>query len=192
MANIEAKIDACLQKMDDRQERMEANMNAWREGNKACLQQTKALLERKELTTVEMAILAVHQEVETIRALKGRSGDRRLAVRRRRRLTRRAIPALREGRSHKGPTVKKRRRKGSECNNDIRNRDARRQLRQRKERISCRIFRKTVELDIKKRIVGSSAGLRDMSDWTLGRCLRNERRDVQTTAIGKVEFAVCL
>jgi hypothetical protein len=110
-----------------------------------------------------MANLAMHQEVETIRTLKGKPGDRRLAVRRRRRLTRRAVPSLRESRSHEGPTIEK----GLECNNDIRNRDTRRQLDQRKETTSCRIFRKTVEPEIEKRTIGSSTGLREMSGWTL-------------------------
>jgi hypothetical protein len=39
-------------------------------------------------------------------------------------LTRRAVPALRESRSHNGLTVEKRGRKEPECNNGIRNRGA--------------------------------------------------------------------
>jgi hypothetical protein len=62
----------------------------------------------------EMKSVAEHQEVPN-----GAVKDRRLAVRRRGRLTRRAVPARRKGRSHKGPTVEKSRRKGPECNNDI-------------------------------------------------------------------------
>jgi hypothetical protein len=134
------------------------------------------LLERKKPTPVEMANLAVHQKVETIRALKGQSEDRHLAVRGRRRLTHLAVPALREGCSRKGPTVEKRRRKGPECNNDMRNRDSRWQLLQRKERTFCRIFRKTAELEIEKRIVRFSTGLREMSDWTLWRSRLPPRR----------------
>jgi hypothetical protein len=41
--------------------------------------------------------------VETARAPKDRSGDRRVAVRRRCRLTRRAAPALHKGHGRKGP-----------------------------------------------------------------------------------------
>jgi hypothetical protein len=56
----------------------------------------------------------------------------------------------------------------------------RRQLRLRKERISGRIFRKIVELEIRKRIVGSTTGLREVSDWRLWRGRpppkRNKRR----------------
>jgi hypothetical protein len=51
----------------------------------------------------------------------------------------------------------------------IRDRDLKEQLRLRKKRTSGRIFRKTVELEIEKRIVGSSTGLREVSDWTLWR-----------------------
>jgi hypothetical protein len=74
----------------------------------------------------------------------------------------------------------KRRRKGPECNGGIKDRSARLQLRLRKERTSGRILRRTVELEIEKRIVGSSSRLRKVSDWTLwrGRPLpkRKERR----------------
>jgi hypothetical protein len=37
----------------------------------------------------------------------------------------------------------------------------------RKERASVRIFWKTVELEIEKRVVRSSTGLREVSDWAL-------------------------
>jgi hypothetical protein len=55
------------------------------------------------------------------------------------------------------------------------------------KRTSCRIFRETVELKIEKRILGASIGLREVSDWILwrGRPLRNKRRDVKSTALGK-------
>jgi hypothetical protein len=80
-----------------------------------------------------------------------------------------AVPARRKGRSHRGPTVEKRRRKGPECNNELKDRGARRQLLLKKERISGRIFRKTVELEIEKRIVGSLTGLREVGNWTMWR-----------------------
>jgi hypothetical protein len=91
-----------------------------------------------------------------ISALMDRSGDWRLAVRRRWRLT----LAQRKRCDHKGPTVQKRRRKRTQCNNRIKDREIRRQPCLKKERTSGRIFRKTVELEIEKRIVGSSAGPR--------------------------------
>jgi hypothetical protein len=57
--------------------------------------------------------IAVHQEVpneraevETVGPLEGRYGDRRLAVRRSGRLTRRAVSSLHESRGHKAPTAK--------------------------------------------------------------------------------------
>jgi hypothetical protein len=65
--------------------------------------------------------------------------------------------------------VIKDRRKGPECNGGIKDRSARLQIRLRKKRTSGRIFRRTVELEIEKRIVGSSSWLRKVSDWTLWR-----------------------
>jgi hypothetical protein len=43
------------------------------------------------------------------------------------------------------------------------------------------------ESEIKKRIIGSSIGLREVCDWILwwGRLLGNERKDVKSTAHGK-------
>jgi hypothetical protein len=56
----------------------------------------------------------------------------------------------------------------------------------RKERASGRILRKTAELEIEKRIVRSSTRLWEVT----GHCggvglLRNERRDVKSTVLGK-------
>jgi hypothetical protein len=86
-----------------------------------------------------------------------------------------------KGRGHKRSTVEKTRRNGWECNNRIRDRDLKEQLRLRKERTSGRIFRKTVELETEKRVVGSSTGLREVSDWTSWevRPLRIEGRDIK-------------
>jgi hypothetical protein len=83
-------------------------------------------------------------------------------------MTRRAVPVRLKGRGHDGPTVKKRR-NGPECNSGIKDRGAGRQLRLRKERTSGRIFRRIVELEIEKRTVGSSTGLRKVNDWILWR-----------------------
>jgi hypothetical protein len=47
-------------------------------------------------------------------------------------MNRRAGTARRKGRGHTGPTMQKRRRKGPECSNGIRDRDLREQLRQSK------------------------------------------------------------
>jgi hypothetical protein len=54
-------------------------------------------------------------------------------------------------------------------------------------RISVRIFRKTVELDVSERTVEFSIRLCKLRDWTLlivGH-LRIERREVKGTALGK-------
>jgi hypothetical protein len=67
----------------------------------------------------------------------------------------------------------------------IKERGASRQLRLRKGMTSGRIFRKFTELEIEKRIVGSSNGLQEVT----GHCgrvglLRNER-DIQSAALRK-------
>jgi hypothetical protein len=55
--------------------------------------------------------------------------------------------------------VEKGRRKGTERNSGIKERGARQQLHQRKDRTSCRINRKAVELEIEKGIVMCSTEL---------------------------------
>jgi hypothetical protein len=62
----------------------------------------------------------------------------------------------------------RRRQKGPECNNAIKDRGARWQLCLRKEGTSSRIFRNAVELEIGKRIVGSSAGLWEVTGHSRG------------------------
>jgi hypothetical protein len=69
----------------------------------------------------------------------------------------------------KGRTGDRRRRTHPENNKGIKDRDAIRQLRLRKERTSGIIVRKTVDLEIEKQIVGSSVGLREVRGWTLRR-----------------------
>jgi hypothetical protein len=131
--------------------------------------------------------------VETIGALEGRylalgcrgqpnkrtqgdGGSRQKLAAGRRRLNRRAVPVWRTGRTHKGPTFEKRRRKGPKCKNGIKDRDARWQLRLRKERTSNKTFRHTVELKVAKKIVGTSIKLRKMSVRTLLRSRPPPRR----------------
>jgi hypothetical protein len=126
-------------------------------------------------------------EVETVGALEDRSGDRRLTAGHRRQpkkrtqgngrswkklaatlrwMVCRAVSARRKGRNHNLPMVEKRRRKAPECKNRIEDRDARRQLSLTKDRTSDRIFKRTVDLEIEKRIFGSSNGLREV----IGHC----------------------
>jgi hypothetical protein len=78
MGPIQEEIIA---KMYAHQERIEANMDAWREGSKACL-------ERKKPTSVEIANIAVQLKdsngatcKETVWATDSLSKDRRLTVR---------------------------------------------------------------------------------------------------------------
>jgi chromosome segregation ATPase len=129
------KADAWLAEMKTwRKETM-----ACQEATEACLEKTEASLERKERTPVETARVAAYPEVpnqgaeaETVGALEDRYGEWHLAVGRRqqpkkrtqddggsrqklaavrRRITRRAVPARRKGRNHKGPKIQKIRRK---------------------------------------------------------------------------------
>jgi hypothetical protein len=109
-------------------------------------------------------------------------------------LTRRVIPAPREVHSRQGRGKDNVAREAPEgqtrpvCNSGIKDRGARRQLRLRKQRTSDRIFRKTGELEIDKRVVGFSIGLRKVRDWTWwrGRPLpKRKKRSQKRTALGK-------
>jgi hypothetical protein len=86
-----------------------------------------------------------------------------------------------EQETRKGRTEENRRRKGPECNNGIRDRGLRQQLRGSKrlkdpyirrnlrlkiERTTDGIDRKTIGLEIVKRSVGISSRTRRMIDWT--------------------------
>jgi hypothetical protein len=51
----------------------------------------------------------------------------------------------------------------------IRNQGIKEQLHLRKERTSGRIFRKSIELEVRNQTVGTSIGLHKMSDWALWR-----------------------
>jgi hypothetical protein len=145
-----------------------------------------------EANPEEMKSIAENQEVpkegaavETNGALEDRQGNRHLAIRRRRQPMKRtqgyggsrkmlavarrqmphlAVPARRKKRGRKRPTVEETRRNGPECNNGMRDRNLKEQLRLRKERASGRISRKSTELKIEKRIFGSSTGLREACD----------------------------
>jgi hypothetical protein len=99
----------------------------------------------------------------------GDGGSRKTFATTRSRMTHHAAPAQHTGRVHKRSTVEKIWQKGPECNNNNRNQGARQQLFMRKDRPSGSIFRKTVKLEIKKQIVGSSTGVWEASDWTLWR-----------------------
>jgi hypothetical protein len=118
--------------------------------------------------------------VETIGAPKDRYGDRHLVVGRRRqpkkrtqgdcglryklvaprrRLIRRAVLALRKGRCRKGP--------GKTPANGIRGRSRRQELRVGSKRAFNKTISHTLGLEVPKRAVEFSVGLRKMSDGTL-------------------------
>jgi hypothetical protein len=201
-ARTESTQEEMKAKMKSHDEKLKAIMKVGQENveamMEACLEKTEATdlganpeeSERQEVPKEEAAVVTIgaledqyddwHLSVEHHRQPKKRTqGDgesRKNLAAARRQMTRRAVPARRKGRSHKDPTVEKRRRKGPECNNGIRNRSASQQLRLRKERTSGRIFRKTVELEIEKRIVWPSTGLREVSDWTFRRSLPPPKR----------------
>jgi hypothetical protein len=91
-------------------------------------------------------------------------GSRKGLAAGRRRKTRRVVPARRKGRGHKGSTVEKTEGPGmQELNKGPKRKMA---ATSEKDRTSGRIFRKTAELKIEKRIVGSSTWLRKVSEWT--------------------------
>jgi hypothetical protein len=58
----EAIQEEIIAKMGAHRETMEANINVWQEGNKACVRQTEVCLERKEPTPVEKANVAADLE----------------------------------------------------------------------------------------------------------------------------------
>jgi hypothetical protein len=110
---------------------------SWREEMKVCLEKLDAFPEETDVAVKQQMIPKEEVAVETI----GAPMDWRLAVRRhglpkkrtqndggsrkklaatRRRMIRRVVPARRQGRTHKRPTVEKRRLKKLKCNNGIR------------------------------------------------------------------------
>jgi hypothetical protein len=63
--------------------------------------------------------LAVGRRRQRKKRTQGDGVSRRKLAVARRLLTRSAVPARRKGRGHKGRTIEKRRRKGPECNSEI-------------------------------------------------------------------------
>jgi hypothetical protein len=154
---------------------------------------TEAAVERQEFRENEI-------NAENIVSSEDRSGYQRLAVRRRRgakkrtqdsvgsqqklsaarkRVIRRAIPAVRKGnirkspgkdstarRAPKGRRLVKIRRRGQDCNIGIWNRGSKNQLHLRMRRTSSRNYRMPVQLEEENRIVSSTIELQDVNDWT--------------------------
>jgi hypothetical protein len=102
-------MEACLEKVKANSEKTKAGL----EEMEAAVNVVKERLKKMNTTDLEanqekLEVVAVHQEVRNEKvavqmngALKDWSGERRLAIRCRRLLTRCAIPARREGHSHK-------------------------------------------------------------------------------------------
>jgi hypothetical protein len=122
----------------------------------------------------------------------GYGGSRKKLAAGRRGMTRREGVARHNGRGRQGhgsdnvaprtqkrPTFGRRRRAHPECDRGIRNRDFKEQLRLGSKRTSARIYRKAFVLEIVKRAVRISSGLRKVRDWTLwrGRPPPNGKRD---------------
>jgi hypothetical protein len=99
----------------------------------------EAYLEKMEASPGEMMSVAENKEVRNEEATVETIGAAEHRTRDR------AVPARRKGRSHKGP------RRTTAATS-------------RKERTSVRIIRKIIELEIEKRVIGSSTGLRKVTE----------------------------
>jgi hypothetical protein len=175
------KTDAWVKGMEGCAEKLKANR-----------EKSDALAEHQEVPNEETAVETIgalgdvygdRHLAKSRRQLKKRTqangGSRQMLAAARRRMTRRVITASRKGQvcqrpdrdcaargAPKGRTFERRRWLRLECNTKTKDRGARRPLRLKKERTLGRIFRKTVDLEIEKRIVVSPTGLRKVSDWT--------------------------
>jgi hypothetical protein len=83
----EAIQEEIIAQMDAHQERLGASVSASQEGMTTCQEVTEACLESKELTSLEIESIVVHEEVskkeatvQTVRALKKHHGDWHLAL----------------------------------------------------------------------------------------------------------------
>jgi hypothetical protein len=158
---------------------MEALMGISLQTTQACLEKTEANQGKVE---IKMEACLEETKVETIGALADRYGDRRLVVRHRGhctkrtegdggsrpklapargRLTSRAVPALRKGRSRWGL--------GKTTGNGIRGRSRRQELRLGSRKAANDALGQTLELEVVKRVVGISIRLRKVSECTLWR-----------------------
>jgi hypothetical protein len=143
----------------------------------------EAMAEQQDAPNEEVA-------VETIGALKDQCWDQQLAVGCRQQpkkqtqggagsqkklaavqgqLTHHVIPARSKGCGHKGPMVKKRRRKSPEYKNGIWNRSLRDQLCLESKKIFYENLGQTIGLEIVKRTIGSPMRIRKTSVKTLWR-----------------------
>jgi hypothetical protein len=174
------------------------------------LEETEAPVERQELFKKEI-------NAKNIASSEDRCEEQRLVVRRRRgvkkrsqdsvgsrqklfaarkRVIRRAVPAVRKGHMRKGSgknnvprgtsrgtMLDKRQRNNSECEDGRLGRDLKKRLRLRTRRTSGRNFKKPIQLEKKKRIFGSTNGLCKASKWTFWKVRPPPKRkkEVRTT-----------
>jgi hypothetical protein len=161
-------------------------------------EEIEAPVKRQDLVKEEI-------NAENIGSSEDRSGYQRLALRRRRgaknwtqdsvgsrqkvsaarkRVIRRAIPAVRKGNIRKGPgknnaakgasrgkMLVKRQHNSWECEDGRLDRDLKKRLSLRMRRTSGRNFKKPIQLEKKKRIFGSTNGLRKANKWTFWKVL---------------------
>jgi hypothetical protein len=154
---------------------------------------TQATVECQELQMEEA-------DVDAVGWSEDRYGDRRLVVRRRRgakkrtpdsvasrqksstarkRVIRRAIPAMRKGHMRKSPgknsvaigasrrkMLDKRQRNNSECEDGRVGRDLKKRLSLRMRRTSDRCYRKSIKLEMANLIFVSTTGVQGAKDWT--------------------------
>jgi hypothetical protein len=187
MAKLDAYHERVMARMYSQLEKMKAAENVFEERlNKmdttdfeAKPGKSDAVEERQNVHKEEAAMETIgvlmdqkwdqHLVVQPLRQPKKRTqgdgGSRNKLTSARRRMTGRAVPERREGRDYRGPTVKKRRWKGPECNNGIRNRGLKEKLRLgNKKTLSKRnvneTLRQTIELKVVKLGAGSSVRIR--------------------------------
>jgi hypothetical protein len=149
---VEAKIETG-------QKPMEAKIKTGMEEVKAT--DMEANPEEIQVVTERQKVTNEKAAVETVGALKDQSGDRSLAIRRRRRFTHHAAPALQKGRGHKGP--------GKMLGNGSRGRSRRRELDLGSKGTFYETLGQTIGLEIVKRTVGSSMRIQKTSVKTLWR-----------------------
>jgi hypothetical protein len=152
-AQMEARAEVRQERADARQEKANADMKASQERANA---EMKASQER---ASAEMK--AVQAEIKAKKRIQDSVGSRQKLSASRKRVIRRAVPAVRKGKIRKCPsndnvprgasrkkTLEKRQRNNCECKNHRRNRDFKKRLCLRMNTTSERITRKRRELSL--------------------------------------------
>jgi hypothetical protein len=197
---MKAQVGSHASRIDVNQEEMKAMLDACLETLEANPEELQSVAVNQEIPKEEVAVemiralkdryLAVGRRRQMKKRTQGDGGSRQNLAATRGRVTCRAIPAPRKGHGRQGPgkdnvvrgtpkgqTFKKRRWKGPECNNGIRDRGLKGQLRLGSKMAFNKTVRQTFGLEVAKRVLEFSIKMRKISDWTLWRFhpLRNER-----------------